>query len=132
MSEHGHSHPPPAGRDYEDRDIQLRPILTASLFILLLMGFTFWGVRLLIVKLSQHNAAKDVPASVFIQERVLPPEPRLQVDEKRDLVQQRAVEQAALEEYGWVDQSAGVVRLPIERAMDVVAERGLPARAAAK
>ena len=37
----------------------------------------------------------------------------------------RTAEQAAATTYGWVDQSAGVVRLPIDRAMElVVAEQG--------
>jgi hypothetical protein len=33
-----------------------------------------------------------------------------------------------LEGYGWVDRSAGTVRLPIERAMQLLLERGLPTR----
>ncbi len=33
-----------------------------------------------------------------------------------------------LNSYGWVDQQAGVAHIPIERAMDLVAERGLPVR----
>jgi hypothetical protein len=37
-----------------------------------------------------------------------------------------------LEGYGWVDREAGVVRLPIERAMALVLERGLPTRPAAE
>ena len=33
-----------------------------------------------------------------------------------------------LEHYGWVDKNAGVVRIPVERAIDVLAEKGLPYR----
>jgi hypothetical protein len=33
-----------------------------------------------------------------------------------------------LEGYGWVDREAGVVRVPIERAMELLLERGLPTR----
>jgi hypothetical protein len=36
-----------------------------------------------------------------------------------------------LQGYHWVDQKAGVVQIPIERAMDLLAQRGLPARTAA-
>ncbi len=35
-------------------------------------------------------------------------------------------QEATLAGYGWVDRKAGVVRVPIERAMDLVAERGVP------
>jgi topoisomerase IA-like protein len=31
-----------------------------------------------------------------------------------------------LESYGWVDKDKGVVRIPIEEAMRLIAERGLP------
>jgi cytochrome c oxidase cbb3-type subunit III len=45
------------------------------------------------------------------------------------LKEMRATEDAVLHSYGWVDQAAGIVRIPIERAMELLAERGLPARA---
>jgi hypothetical protein len=40
----------------------------------------------------------------------------------------RAEEQEKLSSYGWVEPNAGVVRIPVERAMELLAERGLPTR----
>ena len=37
-------------------------------------------------------------------------------------------EEQTLHSYGWVDQPAGVVRIPIDRAMELLAQRGLPTR----
>jgi hypothetical protein len=34
-----------------------------------------------------------------------------------------------LSTYGWVDRQNGTARIPIERAMDIIAEQGLPVRA---
>ncbi|MEZ4616096.1 MAG: hypothetical protein R2867_11425 [Caldilineaceae bacterium] len=34
-----------------------------------------------------------------------------------------------LHSYGWIDQEAGTVHIPIERAMELVVSEGLPARA---
>jgi hypothetical protein len=62
--------------------------------------------------------------------RVLPPGPRLQVNAPEDLHDYLQQQQHTLDSYGWVDQGAGVVRIPIDRAMDLVLERGLPTRAA--
>jgi len=45
----------------------------------------------------------------------------------RELLEMRAAEDAALHSYGWVDRRAGIVRIPIDRAMELVAKRGLPA-----
>jgi hypothetical protein len=42
----------------------------------------------------------------------------------------RTQEDAALASYGWVDQNAGVVRIPIDRAKTLLLERGLPVRSA--
>lgn len=56
------------------------------------------------------------------------PEPKLQVRPRDDLKALRAEEDALLDHYGWVDRKSGVVRIPIERAIELTAERGLPAR----
>ena len=55
----------------------------------------------------------------------LPPEPRLQVSPHDDLREMRAREDRILGSYGWVDRPAGRVRIPIERAMDLVVHEGL-------
>jgi hypothetical protein len=54
--------------------------------------------------------------------------PKLQVSPAADLASFRATEDAELTRYGWIDKSAGVVRIPIDRAMELVLEAGLPAR----
>ena len=45
-----------------------------------------------------------------------------------ELRQMRAAEEAVLNSYGWVDKDSGRVRIPIERAMEILAKKGLPAR----
>jgi hypothetical protein len=56
----------------------------------------------------------------------LPPRPRLQVDPGRDLAKLRADNEALLSSYGWTDRKAGVIRIPIARAMELTAQRGIP------
>ncbi|MGA9811284.1 MAG: hypothetical protein WBQ64_00825 [Terriglobales bacterium] len=56
------------------------------------------------------------------------PEPHLETDEPREINDFRMHEEQALHSYGWIDQSAGVVRIPIDRAMELLAQRGLPTR----
>ena len=63
--------------------------------------------------------------------RMLPPEPRLQVSAPKDLKQYKAAQEEILNSYGWVDEKAGVVRIPIDRAMDILAQKGLPVRGGA-
>ena len=68
-------------------------------------------------------------ASPFENARTLPPQPRLQVTPEADIHNYWETEQQILNSYGWVDQHNGVVRIPIDRAMRLTLERGLPARA---
>jgi len=69
-----------------------------------------------------------VSEGIGVDASKLPPEPRLEVTPVLDLQAMRAAEDKALESYGWVDQAHGVVRIPIDRAIDLLAQRGLPAR----
>jgi hypothetical protein len=55
------------------------------------------------------------------------PTPRLQTDDgAQDVTDLHAREDLLLNNYSWVDQSQGKVRIPIERAMELIAQRGLP------
>jgi hypothetical protein len=58
----------------------------------------------------------------------LPPAPRLEVQGWRDMKEFREAEQNQLDSYGWVDKSRNIVRIPIGRAMEIIARQGLPAR----
>jgi hypothetical protein len=61
-----------------------------------------------------------------------PPEPRLSVKPGDELKALRAEEAKQLEGYDWIDREQGVVRIPIARAMEILAQRGLPVRAESK
>ena len=55
------------------------------------------------------------------------PTPRLQVDDgNQDLAELHEREDLLLDHYSWVDEAKGKVRIPIERAMELIAQRGLP------
>ena len=54
--------------------------------------------------------------------------PRLQLSPPADLQAFRAREEAELSSYGWVSKTAGVARIPIERAMKLLLQNGLPVR----
>jgi hypothetical protein len=56
------------------------------------------------------------------------PQPRLESNERLEINDFRMQEEKTLHSYGWVDQSAGVVHIPIDRAMQLLAQRGLPTR----
>jgi hypothetical protein len=54
-----------------------------------------------------------------------PPEPRLQPNPPMELKEFRAAEDTILNNYAWIDPDKGVVRIPVARAMELVAKEGL-------
>jgi hypothetical protein len=78
-------------------------------------------------KTTQHEK-RETPLPRLAREREAMPQPRLQIEPHKELREMRAGEDAALNSYGWVDRDAGIVRIPVDRAMDVLAAKGLPVR----
>jgi hypothetical protein len=54
------------------------------------------------------------------------PQPQLQSDAAGDLVKIQAAEEEKLTTYGWADRPAGITRMPVEQAMHMIAEHGVP------
>jgi hypothetical protein len=58
----------------------------------------------------------------------IPPAPRIEEHPAIEIQQLHSQEDQILSTYGWADKKAGVVRIPIERAMELQLERGFPTR----
>jgi hypothetical protein len=102
--------------------------LVASIVIVIL-GITWMHHSLQRRALAAQRASEmDRVTKAVAATRPLYPEPRLQVAPEKDLAALRAREDAELNTYGWVNRKAGVVRIPITRAMDLLVQRGLPVR----
>jgi hypothetical protein len=74
----------------------------------------------------------NMPSSPELQNKVAEitqtfPTPRLLTDDgDQDVADLHAREDLLLNNYSWVDQSKGTVRIPIAQAMQLIAQRGLP------
>jgi hypothetical protein len=115
---------------HEESDVNIRAILGFAgglLVFAIVIHVAMWGLFRLFEAQSSHQEQPTYPLAAK-QEQRLPPEPRLQINPKQDLADLRTAEETTLTTYGWVDRNAGVVRIPIEQAMKLVIERGLPAR----
>lgn len=76
--------------------------------------------------IRRRLGAEDPPPSPIAGAWESSPEgPRLQRSPPLDMARLRAHEDAILGSYGWGDQEAATARIPIERAMELMAERGL-------
>lgn len=120
----------PPGAGYEHTDAGTWTILKFLLWLAGSAVLIHAGLALLfnlfVEQRVEHQAPK-YPLAVGEGPRV-PPEPRLQRFPREDIMNFRIGEDAALHQYGWVDRNAGIVRIPIQEAMRLTVERGLPAR----
>jgi hypothetical protein len=142
MTEHQHNEHN-GGEGFERQDLSSKPVygfLISLVVIGVLVYFAVWGIfRVLDKYFAKHQA----PTSPLVQQaatntrKIEPgtieqtfPEPRLETNERTEINDFRLGEEQTLNSYGWVDQNAGVVRIPITRAMDLIAQRGLPTKPA--
>lgn len=131
-------HPHDAGEQgalkHEESDVNFGGIVGFAVG-LLVVGAVVAVVVLGVFRYFSRQNAQQGPVEYPLglsEENRLPPEPRLQTNPRQDLRDMRAQEESVLHSYGWVDRNAGVVRIPIDDAIRLTLERGLPARPAAK
>ena len=140
-----------ASAGYEQTDVKVTGIivfLTSLAIFVAVTGVVTYGIGKLI---NAHLDKEDGPTSKWTQDTDkeirklgnLPtnpelqdkiaqmtkkfPTPRVQTDDgNQDVADLHAREDLLLDNYTWVDQSKGTVRIPIERAMEIIAQKGLP------
>lgn len=117
-------HPQNPNPDYQDRDIHLTTVVVSIVVLLVICGFVFISMKYMFRKYDEKMYQAYVPSSHLATSRQLPDEPILQINEAEDLKRHRAYEDALLTEYK--RQEDGTIRIPIERAIEVLAEQGLP------
>ncbi|GIV19821.1 MAG: hypothetical protein KatS3mg023_1572 [Armatimonadota bacterium] len=120
-------HPSPKknghGGGYEKQDVGFRfamvfvSALIAAVIVVLI--FLVWFYRVMV----PPAPSAQTPVA---QQRPQPPAPVLQANPAADMQKFREREEQKASTYGWVDEKGGIAHVPVERAMEMVAERGLP------
>jgi hypothetical protein len=119
---------------FEERDIKVGTIYW-YLIALGLATVIALIVCIFILRFTSNLAASSdapPPPSRTLIGKDFPPEPRLQgvpghtTDPQKDLRQKLKADIDANEKLEWIDKNAGIVQIPVEDAMKIVAEKGLP------
>jgi hypothetical protein len=114
--------------NYEHSDANVSGVLKSGVWLAVLLVVVFVSMRWTFHKMSEMTPMGEA-ASPFHDSREMPPAPRLQVDPQTELHDYCASQVQSLTTYGWKDSQAGIVQIPVDRAIDLMIEHPLPARA---
>jgi hypothetical protein len=130
-----HEEPRNKGVEFERRDMTTRSVVAFLVGLALFGIIVHFSVRGLFDFADRYYVSHEKSAPMA-QKPADPhlatqsdvdrfPEPRLETDERTEIFPFRQAEENRLNSYGWVDQKAGTMHIPIERAMQLIAQRGL-------
>jgi hypothetical protein len=140
MTDDLHIHGQNEEMDFEREDLGAKPILIFLLGLIIgcvLVALVLKGLYSYLDRYENHHQPVENP---LVQQTTTDtrnvdkgdirkfPQPRLETDETTEINNFRMQEEQTLNSYGWVDQQAGVTRIPIDRAMVLLTQRGLPTR----
>jgi hypothetical protein len=119
----------PPGATYEHTDASVWIIVKFLVWLAISAVVIHVGLGLIyaiLIDRAMETGERRYPLAT--QGDRLPPTPRLQQFPRNELYEFRRGEEEFLEGYGWMNKEAGIVHIPIDDAMRVVVERGLPSR----
>ena len=119
-------------RRHETSDAHFKSVLITGIGFLgvMVLGLLLsWGVYALF---NRYTAAPGTHAETLTNPDLSkrPPGPNIQADPHAALLALRRAEDSVLTSYAWVSKDSGIVRVPIQRAMELLVKKGLPHREA--
>jgi len=120
---------------FEKTDVRTSPILKFLFYLGVLVVFSYlltWGVYLGLKKYWASTYAPMMPSRIEAGP-TMPPEPRLQgmpghlTDPQEDLREKLKADRDANDKFAWIDQKSGIAQIPVQDAMQLIVEKGLPA-----
>jgi len=102
-------------QELEPPSVALKPVMIAAVGFVVLVGFSIVAARVF-YDWNIHSSV-TAPPKVF-------PAPQLQTNDAADLKDFMTRQHGQLDAYGWIDRDRGVIRIPVDRAMGIVAAKG--------
>lgn len=122
---------------FETRDVKARTIYVYLAVLAAAVVFSYMVCVFVLRVTAKIAAESDTPPASVRQDMkdylTMPPEPRLQgvpghgTDPQSDLREKMREDAEANQKAGWIDQGSGIAQIPVDDAMKMIAEKGLPA-----
>jgi hypothetical protein len=114
---------------HETEDANVRAIVSTGGALAIGAAIVFVIVHWIFQYLADHPLTTARPNPMAETDRQqFPPAPRLEEHPAIELKDLHSQEDRILSTYGWTDKTGGVVRIPIDRAMELQLQRGFPTR----
>ena len=110
---------------WERRDVDVVGLFLVAALLVIGGVLTVLATGGMLRILNRQRDVSDKAPPDVAAERADFPQPRLQISPPVDLEKLRETENHELTTYGWIDQQKGIVRIPIERAIELLSQRGL-------
>jgi len=108
---------------HQGTDVKFSAVIEAGILFVVILAFILGGMWFAYRYLRAADQERDVRRTFVETKPPVPPEPRLQVSPQGDLQEYLQKQREALTSYGWVSRPDGRVRIPIDRAMELLVER---------
>lgn len=105
------------------RDVNVRRIFRIAIVFVVSGAVILLGIWWMFSYYRNADDRRDVSQTLIEPPSPIPPQPRLQVNPTEDWQTFRRQQQNILNSYGWASREDGRVRIPIERAMEAVAQK---------
>jgi hypothetical protein len=113
---------------HETTDLDLKGLVVFTIGLIVMCGAAFVGLRFMMGQFAAEEKARFAqPPSRLIVDAPIDG-PRLQADPGRERIEISERDRNRLDSYGWIDSKAGTAHIPIDRAIAILAEKGLPKR----
>lgn len=107
----------------EKRDVKIAAIMISLVALAFFIIASIVGSVFVFRSIEDYLNKKDAPPALMFEAKVEPPQPRLQVTPLQDLKELQAEQKRITEGYLILDTEAGIARIPVKRAMEMLAEK---------
>jgi hypothetical protein len=117
----------PGPYGHESNVFAFRPLLGFAVVLIVTLALVYFALGFFMRQfVADSKAGQAKKPALYSDDSGQFPKPNNQVLPKIDLATLRARERKILDTYGWVNREKNLARVPIDRALEIVAQQGLP------
>lgn len=111
---------------HESTDASGRSVVWAAVVIIMILALSGFFVFSLFIYFGGNRYAILSETQAMLEAERVPPPPHLHAQPGVGFQKLREEKEKLLYSYGWINKENGIIHIPIEQAMNLLVEKGLP------